>query len=87
MLKRRYGESLKARRYRNQVKEIKVKLVIYNIDRAVLKFRRNYNSHRCSICDITFMFVQIEVFYKAKNVTQEWIYEFNFGYIWVDIRT
>jgi len=51
MLKRRYGESLKARNYRNQVKEIKIKLDIYNIDRTVRG---------------TFMFVQIEVFYKAQ---------------------
>ena len=50
MLKRRYGENLKARKYRNHVKEINVKLVIYNIDRTVRG---------------TFMFVQIEVFYKA----------------------
>jgi len=50
MLKRRYVESLKARKYRNQVKEIKVKLVIYNIDRTVRG---------------AFMLVQIEVFYKA----------------------
>ena len=44
-------ESLKARKYRNQVKEIKVKLVIYNIDRTVRG---------------AFMLVQIEVFYKAE---------------------
>jgi len=36
VLKRRFGEGLKARRYRYQVKEIKVKLILYNL-RIVMK--------------------------------------------------
>lgn len=37
VLKRRFGESLKARKYWNQVKEIKVKVVIYNLNRWIGK--------------------------------------------------
>ena len=33
VVKRKFGETLKARKFCNQVKEIKVKLTIYNIDR------------------------------------------------------
>jgi hypothetical protein len=33
-LKRKYGEELKATKYRNQAKEVKFKLLIHNIDRA-----------------------------------------------------
>jgi transposase len=34
VLKRKYGEEMKARKYRNQVKEIKMKLLVHNIDRC-----------------------------------------------------
>jgi hypothetical protein len=34
VLKRKYGEELRATKYRNQVKEVKFKLLIHNIDRA-----------------------------------------------------
>jgi len=34
VLKRKYGEELKATKYRNQAKEVKFKLLIHNIDRA-----------------------------------------------------
>lgn len=33
VLKRKYGEELKARKYRNQVKEIKIKLIVNNLGR------------------------------------------------------
>ena len=33
VLKRKFGESLKARKYRLQVKEIKIKVILYNISR------------------------------------------------------
>jgi len=35
VLKRKYGESLKARRYRLHVKEIKMKAIVYNISRLI----------------------------------------------------
>jgi transposase len=39
VIKRKYGEEMKARKYRNQVKEIKMKLLVHNIDRyARVKF-------------------------------------------------
>jgi len=38
VLKRKYGESLKARKYRLQVKEIKVKAILYNISRMMNSF-------------------------------------------------
>lgn len=35
VIKRKYGEEIKARGYRNQVKEVKIKLLIHNLDRSV----------------------------------------------------
>jgi hypothetical protein len=35
VLKRRFGETLKARKYRLQVKEIKIKIILYNISRMI----------------------------------------------------
>ncbi|MFP4655864.1 MAG: hypothetical protein ACLFMM_09410, partial [Methanohalobium sp.] len=35
VLKRKYGEEIKARIYRNQVKEIMLKVVVYNLDRFI----------------------------------------------------
>jgi len=35
ILKRKVGESLKARKYRLQVKEIKIKVIIYNLSRMI----------------------------------------------------
>jgi transposase len=34
--KRKFGETLRARKFRNQVKEIKLKLIVYNIDKKVI---------------------------------------------------
>lgn len=36
VLKRKFGESLKARNYRNQIKELKIKLILYNISKIIL---------------------------------------------------
>jgi len=38
VLKRRFGECLKSRKYRNQVKEIKIKLILHNISRIPFCF-------------------------------------------------
>jgi transposase len=38
VLKRRFGESLKARKYRLQVKEIKIKVILYNLSRIISTF-------------------------------------------------
>jgi hypothetical protein len=35
VLKRKFGESLKARKYRPQIKEIKCKVILYNIARII----------------------------------------------------
>jgi hypothetical protein len=35
-LKRKFGECLKARKYRLQIKEIKIKLILYNISKIIL---------------------------------------------------
>jgi transposase len=35
VLKRKYGEELRAKRYRNQSKEVKLKLLVHNLDRHV----------------------------------------------------
>jgi hypothetical protein len=38
LLKRKFGESLKARNYRNQSKELKIKLILYNISKIIHAF-------------------------------------------------
>jgi transposase len=38
VLKRKFGESLKARKYRLQIKEIKIKVILYNLSRAMKSF-------------------------------------------------
>jgi transposase len=50
VLKRRFGECLKSRNLRNQVKEIKIKLILYNLIKNKWAFR----------------FSLLEVFYKAN---------------------
>jgi len=38
ILKRKFGESLKARKYRLQVKEIKIKVILNNLSRVMNSF-------------------------------------------------
>jgi hypothetical protein len=38
VLKRKFGESLKARKFRLQVKEIKIKVILYNLSRMISTF-------------------------------------------------
>jgi hypothetical protein len=52
VLKRKFGESLKARKFRLQVKEIKIKVILYNLSRMILTLS---------------ILIFIEEFYKAKN--------------------
>jgi hypothetical protein len=35
VLKRKFGESLKARKFRFQIKEIKIKVILYNLSRLI----------------------------------------------------
>ena len=51
VLKRKFGESLKARKYRLQVKEIKIKVILYNLSRMMKSF--------CVL-------IIVEEFYRAK---------------------
>jgi hypothetical protein len=51
VLKRKFGESLKARKYRLQIKEIKIKVVVYNLSRFM-------NS--------SYVLIIVEEFYRAK---------------------
>ena len=37
VVKRKFGETLRARKFRNQVKEIKIKLIVYNIDKKIVE--------------------------------------------------
>ncbi|AKB69777.1 Mobile element protein [Methanosarcina mazei LYC] len=37
VVKRKFGEVLRARKYFNQVKEIKIKLIVYNINKKVVE--------------------------------------------------
>ncbi len=51
-MKRKFGEALKARTYRLQIKEIKIKVLLYNLSRMIS----------------TWLFlVLIEEFYRAKK--------------------
>jgi len=43
VLKRKFGESMKARKFQSQIKELKIKLILYNISKIILPiFIRNY---------------------------------------------
>jgi len=35
VLKRRFGEALKARKFRLQIKEIKIKMILYNLSKMI----------------------------------------------------
>ena len=37
VVKRKFGETLRARKFRNQVKEIKLKLIVYNINKKTVE--------------------------------------------------
>src|SRR5690606_24307250 len=37
VVKRKFGETLRARKVRNQVKEVKVKLIVYNINKKLIE--------------------------------------------------
>lgn len=52
-MKRKFGESLKAWKYHIQVKEIKTKVILYNISRIILT--------------LTFI-ICVEEFYSAQNL-------------------
>ena len=54
VIKRKFGESLKARLYRLQIKEIKIKVILYNISRWMISF---------------FFLFRLQVFYKANIFT------------------
>jgi hypothetical protein len=44
VLKRKFGESMKARKFQSQIKELKIKLILYNISKIILAiFIRNYH--------------------------------------------
>jgi hypothetical protein len=44
ILKRKFGESMKARKFQSQIKELKIKLILYNISKIILAiFIRNYH--------------------------------------------
>ncbi len=53
VLKRKFGESLKARKYRLQIKEIKIKAILYNLSRMISTFS---------------ILILIEEFYRAKKL-------------------
>ena len=53
VMKRKFGESLKARKYRLQVKEIKIKVILYNLSRIISTFA---------------ILIFIEEFYRAKKL-------------------
>ena len=51
VMKRKFGESLKARKFRLQVKEIKIKVILYNLSRIISAFA---------------ILIFIEEFYRAE---------------------
>jgi len=54
VMKRKFGESLKARKFRLQVKEIKIKVILYNLTRMISTFA---------------ILIFVEEFYRAKIYT------------------
>ena len=52
VLKRKFGEALKARKYRLQIKEIKIKVILYNLSRMISTLS---------------LLILIEEFYRAHN--------------------
>jgi hypothetical protein len=52
VLKRKFGETLKARKYRLQVKVIKIKVILYNLSRIISTLS---------------ILILIEDFYRALN--------------------
>jgi hypothetical protein len=52
VLRRKYGEVLKARIYRLQIKEIKIKVILYNLSRMMNSF---------------YVLIIVEEFYRAGN--------------------
>jgi len=60
VMKRKFGEILKARKYRSQIKEIKIKVILYNISRM--------------ISTLSFL-ILIEDFYKADIFSIYFIYQ------------
>jgi transposase len=59
VLKRKFGESLKARQYRQQIKEIKIKVILYNLSKMI-----------SSLCSLFF----IEEFYRADFSLFEFVF-------------
>jgi hypothetical protein len=64
-MKRKYGESLKARKVRLQVKEIKMEVILYNISRFLILFS---------------LLIFFEVFYRANwwIIFEEYTVDCNF---------
>jgi transposase len=62
VLKRKFGEVLKARKYRLQIKEIKIKVILYNLSRV--------------ISTLSFL-ILIEDFYRADFFTELIFYRFS----------
>jgi transposase len=52
VLKRKFGDSLKSRKYRLQIKEIKIKVILYNLSRMIFTLS---------------FFILIEEFYRAEK--------------------
>ncbi len=42
VLKRKFGEALKARKFHAQIKELKIKLILYNISKIILAILSRY---------------------------------------------
>jgi len=51
VLKRKFGESLKARKFQSQIKELKIKLILYNISKIIL---------------MILIYISSEEFYRAE---------------------
>jgi len=70
VMKRKFGEALKARTYRLQIKEIKIKVLLYNLSRMIS----------------TWLFlVLIEEFYRAKKNSWD-LFNGPAGYFFIDLK-
>jgi len=66
VLKRKFGEALKARKYSGQIKELKIKLILYNISK-IIHFILIYICHEKFYRALFFKMLQ-NLFFRAKPI-------------------
>jgi hypothetical protein len=57
VLKRKFGKALKARKYSGQIKELKIKLISYNISKIIQAFLICFNSDKFYRADFSIFII------------------------------